>query len=260
MIRTFIPTIIFSVLVLSCDSTNQDENTNSDGAHFSEDDNDPRSGGMQAVDPYIREDGAEVFPMKNEKEMIVRSIEGEGCDGFSFNKLVKEADVIDGDTLVQRNGDSLTFTFYNKSQFTFVSAHPEDESFDSFRYKYQGLLETIEYWVVYAIGYEYDKTIIIDKFTGMQTETVGMPSVSPDRRFVLVGNADLEARYTENHLSLYKWNSEDLQLLVKASLDLKDWAPFEVNWQDDYHFTIKQGRFNENTNEIDYSCAEVSIE
>lgn len=220
------------------------------------------------MERYVREDGAEVFPMTDGKEMIIQSIDGATCDGQKFNEVIDESSVIDLDTLVQRRGDSLVFTTYPtfdgiRKEVVLVNELVEgDVHSEGFNFTYQGVLGQLESWVVFAKGFEQDKTILIDKYSGKQTELVGMPIVSPDKRFVLVGNADQEVGFTENHLSLYKWDwdANQMELLVKAPLDQMGWAPYEVVWTDDYHFTIKQGRFNEKTYGIDYSCAEVTIE
>lgn len=222
---------------------------------------------IDPLKPYVLEDGAEVYPMSDGKSMIVQQVENEGCEGHQFNKVIDEDQILASDTTVERRGDSLIFKMHpnvtgESRQVVLVNSVSESDNWSEhgFVYEYQGFLESIEYWVVFAMGYENHKTVMIDRYSGKQTEMVGIPCVSPDRRFVLVGNADMEAAFTENHLSLYKWTSEDLELLVKAPLDTMDWAPYEVNWTDDYHFTIKQGRLNESNYAIDFNCAEVTIE
>jgi hypothetical protein len=263
MKRATLSLIIFSSILWSCSGSEEEtSDSNEEGM------NDEMIEEVDESAPYVREDGAEVYPMSDGKEMIIQRIEGGECSGYSFNDVVEESTVIDEDTLVKRRGDSLIFTSYantagDTKELVFVDTYEEGSMDDGdYNYIYQGILKQFDSWVVFVKGFEHDKTILIDKFSHKQTEFIGMPVASPDKRFVLVGNADQDVGFTENHLSVYKWDwdSNGMELLVKAELDLKGWAPYEIVWEDDYHFTIKQGRFNEETYGIDYSCAEVIIE
>ena len=138
----------------------------------------------------------------------------------------------------------------------------DDEQHDNwedygFKYQFQGQLDGLDYWEIWVLGYEFYYTLLLDKNTGKEIETVGRSLVSPNGQYVITGNADLDAGYTENCMYLYELKENKLEL--KGRAEFIYWGPFEMAWIDNQTLTLKQGRFDENDYSIKYNCAEVRI-
>jgi len=174
-----------------------------------------------------------------------------------------EGEVYDAEGWVERRGDSLILQPIHGENVVLVTDEKYNDYYENsgYSYNYQGELEELEYWVIWALGFETYHTILINKSSGSQTRTVGKPIVSPSGDFIITGNADMEMDHTENCMYLYEVDNNELELKGKAVFSGESiWAPYEIAWIDNQTLTIKQGRFDESDYSIKYNCAEVRIE
>ena len=197
------------------------------------------------------------------QQILIAPLEDTSCfhPVNDFNWRNSDLEAVKQDTSVHRIGDSLIFTLHNQDTVVLKSDAAEGDSWSDFGFNYYFVqnLSDIQQWEVFAMGYECHNTLLIDQRTGRKVKTVGSVSVSPNFEYVATYNADQEAGYTTNHITLYQNTGKRLKELVLMDLDRKDWAPYNIVWTSNNTLLIKQGRFVEEGYHIEYSCAEAVI-
>lgn len=129
---------------------------------------------------------------------------------------------------VKRKGDTLFFSISNNRKVTLVNNYADDD--DTYvSYSYLGFMKDIDQFLVFGVYYEWYNYLLIDKQTGDTTITCGDPVVSPNKKYFICGNADLEARFTFNGFELYE-NTHKPKLV--NSRELGKWGPEMIKWLD----------------------------
>ncbi|UKN00571.1 hypothetical protein K6119_12605 [Paracrocinitomix mangrovi] len=208
------------------------------------------------------DDGTEVYEFKTGK-ITLKSSEDAACGKDYFGGPWNDGkNLMEEDTSVYVIGDSMIFKLYNGSELVLKATQFTDDSdYDQvFSYGYVANLDQVDYWAVNAYGYEYHETYIISKINGRITKSVGHPFASPSKNYLIMINSDMEAGFTENHLTVFDIESDGLHEKGKLSLDTASWSPRGIEWISDSRFKVLQARFNEETYGLDMSCAEGSIE
>ena len=95
--------------------------------------------------------------------------------------------------------------------YTFVAYYPE-----------------IGYGLIWAQFYEDGTNYLVNMRTGKDTDIVGDPILSPDKKRIAVSNVDLEAQYTPNVLSVYELRPDGLavEFIEKPA----EWGPWNLRW------------------------------
>jgi hypothetical protein len=261
MNKIFLPILILSFYILSCDS---DQSTNQSDTTINQEENSDES----PKEPFVLEDGTEVYPMIDGKEMRITPSLDTNCTGLNFEMTADEQTALSEDTLVRRSGDTLFFTSFPNTtgrtkSLSFINPLTSNTSQQTkdLNYRYQGNLKGFDAWVVEVYNETSSSSIIIDKFSLNQVASIGKPIPAPDKRFILVGNSNLKDDNIDHHLAFYRWNWDDnnMELLVKAVTIEDQWVPLAVVWEDDYHFSLKRKRTDSDSKEV-VECVNVSIE
>ncbi|WP_295129018.1 hypothetical protein [uncultured Chitinophaga sp.] len=113
-----------------------------------------------------------------------------------------------------------------------------DDDGDSFcQYDFLGEAPGTGQWVVLGMYYESAAYLLISKETGDTTYTMGTPVLSPDKKYFMCCNADLEAQFTPNGIQLFR-NTKVPELVEEVSLE--KWGPEALKWIDQQHILIKK--------------------
>ncbi|MOA14217.1 hypothetical protein D3C78_1343050 [compost metagenome] len=134
------------------------------------------------------------------------------------------------DGYVYRSNDSLIFKTLSKGNIVLKSDTVTDGD-DYARYTFTDDLKPINQWLVFGIYYESYDYILVDKNNGKQTHLIGLPVISPDKKYIVAVNEDLEAQFTFNGIELSESNGKTLKLIEKK--EIADWAIREIKWLDD---------------------------
>jgi hypothetical protein len=105
-------------------------------------------------------------------------------------------------------------------------------------YSYWGSLPAAHQWVVFAALYESSGVVLIDQRTGRRTDTWGRPLVSPDGRYILTYNADLEAAFDPTGLQLFRIEAAGPRLVWQRAL--AHWGPADMRWLGQNQVLVKQ--------------------
>ncbi len=163
-----------------------------------------------------------------------RLIKIDSIDKGEFEKLAEmkidtsEANCIANDSFsVKRFGDTLNFLLENGNYAMLINNTSDNDS--SSKYFFQGLNKELNQFVVYGIFYEWWYHVLIDKRTGDTTVTCGPPVVSPDKKFFVCTNSDIEAQYTFNGIELFE-NTSPPKLV--CSRELNFFGLNKIKWSD----------------------------
>lgn len=110
-----------------------------------------------------------------------------------------------------------------------VVNNPSDND-DFCKYEYLYFESRLNKYVIAGSYWESSDYLLIDKLTGTKSKYIGLPSVSPNRKYILTGNCDLVAGFTYNGIELYK-KSTSIELI--GSRELNSWGPLNLKWIND---------------------------
>jgi hypothetical protein len=134
---------------------------------------------------------------------------------------------------------------------TLINSTEEEEGDDEkyVTYQYRGYSKEVNQFVVYGAFYEWYDYLLIDGVTGDTTDLCGIPIVSPGKKQLISGNADLDAGYTFNGIELYD-DSHPPNIL--ASRELTKWGPKIIKWKDDNTLYIEASVLDSTGEKTDY--------
>lgn len=140
---------------------------------------------------------------------------------------IEKAMLLRDSALVSFENDSLTFKLDN-GQTTGLKNNKNDEGDDYAVYQYEGLLSDIGFFVLSGTYYEANDYVLVSKASGEFFHMRGEPVVSPDKKYILSPQCDLDAGFVPNGFELYRINNGKLELLGQADRDT--WGPGKVKW------------------------------
>lgn len=132
-----------------------------------------------------------------------------------------------GQGLVRREGDSLIFQLENGAQKVLLNNLSDNDAYAE--YHYQGYLPDLKHWVVYNAGYEWFSYDLVSRRTGEVIHTIGIPQLSPDKKYFLCSNSDLVAGFTDNGIQLYENRQGSIRQLDFRVLE--KWGPVGIKWK-----------------------------
>jgi hypothetical protein len=168
-------------------------------------------------------------------------------DTSELNRIQKNAPA------VSRNGDSLVFMCVNH-QTVYLINNKDGDDIDNYSvYTFIQDMPQINQWLIMAYYYEAFGYVLIDKASGDSTMLYGMPVVSPDNKYMITFNQDMEAGFTFNGFQLFEIkNFKPVQLGDK---ELYTWGPDNVKWKDAHTLLVQQSLTKD-----DFTTSERSIE
>jgi len=139
---------------------------------------------------------------------------------------------------VSRSGDSLIFKSSN-SKVAYLINNDNGDDVDNYAvYSFIQDMSKINQWLVMASYYESYGYIFIDKTSGDSTMLYGMPVVSPDNKYILTFNQDLEAGFTYNGFQLFEMNGS--KPVAAGTKELISWGPDNVKWKNSNTLLVQQ--------------------
>lgn len=163
---------------------------------------------------------------------------------------IEDQHLLKDSAMVRRAGDTLYFKTAAK-EVTLVNDN--DDSGDAYaQYLYCCYIKSIDQFLVAGNYYESYDYILIDRQTGASTKLMGEPNISPDGKYMVAGNTDLVAQFTDNGLQLFK-NTPTPKLVAQKIL--QTWGPEEMKWRDNKTIFVKANVTGEQTPDdviIDY--------
>lgn len=127
---------------------------------------------------------------------------------------------------VKRMGDTLKLLTDN-GEISIVNTPPDNDGFSNYEYLYYD--SRINKYVIAGSYWESYDYVLVDKLTGIKVTTIGLPSVSPNRKYIFTGNCDLVAGFTLNGIELYKSSTKE----HIGTKELSSWGPLNYKWIND---------------------------
>lgn len=156
-----------------------------------------------------------------------------------YGNFYKRAQVIENYRLqtfgdqVKRSGDTILTRLTNGNWASITPNHETDEAGNTFEYyfKEEGFYLIRTQW---SEGSEYK---LISHLDGRITPIWGVPYFSPDSRYMISVNGDIDAGYSPNGFQLFKLNSGRLKLM--GSFEPVKWEPGAAEWTDNQTMKIR---------------------
>jgi hypothetical protein len=153
-------------------------------------------------------------------------------------------------SVVSRKGDSLGITCANNKIIYMINNNDEDD--DAFaNYTFLKDMPEINQWLLMGTYYEAYGYLLIDKTSGDSTALYGMPVVSPDKKYIITFNQDLQANFTFNGFQLFEMKQSKPVLIGEK--ELYTWGPDQVKWKGANTLLIQQAQSNFTDPEQDLS-------
>jgi len=162
----------------------------------------------------------------------ISRIDFEKLDATKFDRD-EERNLLKDSAGVKRIGDSLFFKISNGRTATLVNT--KGENYGS--YLYLGKLNDIGQYLIQGSFDEWSSNYLISEVTGDTTEMCGLPVVSPDRKLLISGNADLIAGFSINGFDLFEIENKSLRKAGRR--ELSDWGPEEIKWVNENEILAK---------------------
>lgn len=143
----------------------------------------------------------------------------------------EEGNIAPDKDAVKRIGDSLIFTTAENEQIILVNASNDDESDGSVTYRYEKYLPTAYQFVVTSYYYEGWDCMLVDRRNGDKHDIPGHPYVSPDGKYLISTNSDLEVGFNMNGVALFEIKEDRIESVDQE--EVQTWGPGEVRWIDD---------------------------
>ena len=105
----------------------------------------------------------------------------------------------------------------------------------------------INQWLVMASYYESYGYVFIDKTSVDSTMLYGLPVASPDNKYIITFNQDIEAGFTYNGFQLFEMR--DSKPVLQGEKELISWGPDNVKWKDATTLFVQQAQIkNDSSN------------
>jgi len=153
---------------------------------------------------------------------------------------------INGDSnKVQRVGDTLLIKTAAKV-VAIVNNNADNDEYAQYTYQYY-MKETNQF-VVFGGFYEWHNYLLIDRQTGGQTVLWGKPVVSPNGKYIISGNSDLVAQFTDNGIQLFAGTPKPKAI---GERQLQTWGPEEIKWLDNKTLYVKANVADEKSPDLE---------
>jgi hypothetical protein len=134
-----------------------------------------------------------------------------------------------------RKGDTLLFKCENGKLTYLVNTNGEEDDFTKF--DLIGWNQTINHFVVHVSLYEGQAYMLVNKANGSMLEAVGLPAVSPNRKYIVCGNSDLVAGFDFNGFQIFE--KTETEYRPSGSRELINWGPVALKWKNDTTLMVK---------------------
>jgi hypothetical protein len=98
---------------------------------------------------------------------------------------------------------------------------------------------------------------IIDFTNGKKTYIIGQPFFSPDKKFMVTINCDIEAQYSNNGFELFKVVNRDFKKIW--SYDPTTWGPVDIKWIDNSTMTSKNHKLDTLDGQIKSTYTKIKV-
>ena len=181
-----------------------------------------------------------ILQIGNQKFAVTESRDTQPFKGMDLRFWPKEDSILALDPNVSRIGDSLVFNTSENGNVCIENVpYGEDDEMESAFFYLQGDQFSPGYWELFAVGYEYHWSVLVSKTTGDTTCFHGRPLFSPDGKYVITGNPDLEAAFTENGFEFYNYANNSFKRI--GQLDPLNWGPYVMKWISNSEILVKAG-------------------
>lgn len=169
-------------------------------------------------------------------DKLRKDLEGNADNSFRRARNL-EARQLDKDAPgVRRDGEFLILVAGAGRELRLLDDAPPGD--DTPSYSYYDVVPALDAYVIHAQYYEGDSWLLVSRKTGAQTQTSGLPVVSPDKRRFVTGSYDLEAFYNPNELVVWK-TADDGSFIMEWKTEPKEWGPTFVKWLTPTKFQVR---------------------
>jgi hypothetical protein len=157
---------------------------------------------------------------------------------FTWKPDTSESNNLKQNTEVKRTGDTLFITLKNNNIKKLISKPYVEGADDLTEYKYLGKINSINYHVLYVGFYEAFAYLMVNADNGKETYMCGLPSLSPNKKYVAASCFDLQAGFVFNGIQMYDVMKDSLK--PNWSRELTKWGADNITWLDDHNLLAEK--------------------
>lgn len=131
------------------------------------------------------------------------------------------------DSLVKRIPEGLQFRLRNNT-VKLLKENKQTDGDDYLAYTFVRTLDDVDQWLVMASYYESFDYVLVDQNDGTENHLWGEPVFSPDKKYFITSQVDLEAGFVPNGFQL--WSAENNKPLRLWELIINDWGADKLIW------------------------------
>jgi hypothetical protein len=177
---------------------------------------------------------------------IVDTTESVFKNFFTWKPDTSEANNLKQNPDVKRNGDTLFITLKNNTVKQLISKPYVEGADDLTEYKYLGKLNSINYHLFYVALYEASAYLMVNADNGKETYMCGKPAISPNKKYLVSSNCDLQAQFDFNGFQMYDITKDSLKL--NWDRGLTTWGADNVAWINDNTLVVEKMYLDTNQN------------
>lgn len=122
--------------------------------------------------------------------------------------------------IVQPIGDGLSIKLFNGKIKKYMPSRDDDPDFCSTcGYLVINEYPALDSILIYKQYYEGHAYIFLNLKTGQEIDLSGMPTFSHDYKYMLSNNSDVEVRFTDNELKIYKFDQDNNPILMLDAIE-----------------------------------------
>lgn len=150
--------------------------------------------------------------------------------------------------LVKRSGDTLIFTLGGGKTKKIISTHYTEGTDEFYDYKYLGRLKSVNYHLIFVQMYEAFSYLLINAQSGKETTLCGLPTVSPNKKYLAASSFDLQAGFVFNSIEMFDIAVDSLTPVW--SRELSKWGADNLVWINDHELVAEQMQLDSTQNAV----------
>jgi hypothetical protein len=141
----------------------------------------------------------------------------------------EKRNILQDSLLVKRTADTLILKISNGKTVSLVNNNSDNDSYT--QYSYRGKLSDIGQFIVSVSHWEGHDYLLINESSGDKMNIIGIPKLSPNKKYLITSNNDLFAENTFNGFELFRIDNKIVKLIGKK--ELTEWGPEDIKWVND---------------------------
>ncbi len=164
------------------------------------------------------------------------TIDSTSFEGTQVGTITIDTMALIRDSALVCTCDSVLILRLESGDSVLLTSTPGIENDNYIGYVYLGMIKELNSYLIQVVYYEGGEYLLCNRRSGIKTDVIGVPVISPDARRVAFFNSDIAAGFTTNGFQIFALAADSLRPLWQAS---PNWGPMEGKWRDNNTLSMK---------------------